>query len=501
MLRFHQSESASDAKRYYTQQADYYLDSGQETVGLWGGKAAALLGLSGTVDKPSFDRLCDNVHPLTGERLTARTRKDRTVGNDMTFDCPKSVSVLYELTNDDRIRDAFRLSVQETMRELEAEAKTRVRKNGADSDRTTGNLVWASFYHSCSRPEDGVPDMNMHAHCFTFNSTWDSEEKRWKAVQFQDLRRDAPYWEAAFQQRLATRLAGLGFDVQRKGRYFELEGVPASVVKKFSRRTERIEQEAREKGITDPKEKSELGAKTRQKKAKDLSLEQLRDEWEARLTPGEFDSLAALWKAANQEEGTKPPAMSARQALAFAADHCFERRSSVPVKVLLSEALRHGVGAFDVADAWRDLELDGRFTAEVDGQLMVASQDVLAEEQRLIKLAADGRALLPALNPLRVIADKRLNDGQRGAVQHLLNSRDRISMVIGDAGVGKTTALTEAVQGAGAAGVGVIRAGAVSGGQPHQPACRGLPRSRDGGQVPGRRRTATLGARPNHPGR
>ena len=170
MLRFHQSESASDAKRYYTQQADYYLDSGQETVGLWGGKAAALLGLSGTVDKPSFDRLCDDVHPLTGERLTARTRKDRTVGNDITFDCPKSVSVLYELTNDDRIRDAFRLSVQETMRELEAEAKTRVRKNGADSDRTTGNLVWASFYHSCSRPEDGVPDMNMHAHCFTFNS-------------------------------------------------------------------------------------------------------------------------------------------------------------------------------------------------------------------------------------------------------------------------------------------------------------------------------------------
>ena len=64
----------------------------------------------------------------------------------------------------------------------------------------------------------------------------------------------------------------------------------------------------------------------------------------------------------------KRPAMSAREALAFAADHCFERRSSVPAKVLLSEALRHGVGAFDVADAWRGLELDGRFTAEVDGQ-------------------------------------------------------------------------------------------------------------------------------------
>src|SRR5580704_12224356 len=134
MLRFHQSESAADAKRYYTQ-ADYYLENGQETVGQWGGKAAVMLGLRGTVDKPSFDKLCDNLNPLTGERLTARTRTDRTVGNDITFDCPKSVSVLYELTQDLRIRDAFRLSVQETMRELEAEAKTRVRKKGADSNR------------------------------------------------------------------------------------------------------------------------------------------------------------------------------------------------------------------------------------------------------------------------------------------------------------------------------------------------------------------------------
>src|SRR5262245_53860712 len=120
MLRFHQSTSAGDAKHYYTQ-SDYYLDGGQETIGQWGGRTAVLLGLRGTVDKVSFDRLCDNLHPLTGERLTARTRSDRTVGNDITFDVPKSVSVLYELTQDTRIRDAFRDSVQETMRELEAD--------------------------------------------------------------------------------------------------------------------------------------------------------------------------------------------------------------------------------------------------------------------------------------------------------------------------------------------------------------------------------------------
>jgi conjugative relaxase-like TrwC/TraI family protein len=380
------------------------------------------------------------------------------VGNDLSFSVPKSVSVLYELTGDERIRDAFRDSVQETMRELEAEAKTRVRRGGADSNRTTGNLVWATFYHSTSRPEDGVPDPQLHAHCFTFNSTWDPEEKQWKAAQFQDLRRDAPYWEAAFQQRLATRLVDLGFAVKRKGRFFEVDGVSPSIIAKFSRRTQRIEQEARDNGITDPMEKGALGAKTRGRKAKHLSMDELRHEWVSRLSSNEFDTLRAVVERAQERQaaGWRPETVTAREALAQASDHCFERRSSVPVKELLSEAMRFGVGAFSVNDAWRNVEADGRFTAEVDGQLMAASRDVLAEEQLLVKLAAGGRATTPALNPAHVMLDGRLNEGQRAAVRHLLGSQDRVNLVIGDAGVGKTTALREAVIGANEAGADVI---------------------------------------------
>ena len=177
------------------------------------------------------------------------------------------------------------------------DAQTRVRKGGANFDRTTGNLVWASFYHSCSRPVDAesAPDPQLHAHCFTLNTTWDPEEKRWKAVQFRDLRRDAPYWEAAFQQRLAVRLEQLGFEVTRKGRYFELEGVPSDVIGKFSRRTKLIEAEAAwPVAYADPEEKGQLGAKTRQKKSKELSLEQLRTQWVSRLTKPEFDAAAEV---------------------------------------------------------------------------------------------------------------------------------------------------------------------------------------------------------------
>src|ERR1700722_13419027 len=154
MIRITQQNSAKDAKRYYAT-ADYY-SQGQEIVGLWGGKAAALLGLEGTVDKASFERLCDNLHPMTGEPLTVRTRSERTVGYDFTFSVPKSVSLLYALSGDQGIMDAFRGAVDETMREIEAEMKTRVRMAGKDEDRTTGNMAWAEFIHTTPRPVDGL---------------------------------------------------------------------------------------------------------------------------------------------------------------------------------------------------------------------------------------------------------------------------------------------------------------------------------------------------------
>src|SRR5215472_12733764 len=99
MIRISQQDSAVGAKRYYAT-ADYY-SQGQEIIGRWGGKGAARLGLSGTVDKASFDRLCENRHPVTGSPLTVRTRGQRTVGYDFTFSVPKSVSLLYALGCDE----------------------------------------------------------------------------------------------------------------------------------------------------------------------------------------------------------------------------------------------------------------------------------------------------------------------------------------------------------------------------------------------------------------
>jgi conjugative relaxase-like TrwC/TraI family protein len=168
MLRIIQNNSAAGAMSYYST-ADYYSE-GQELLGQWRGQGAERLGLAGGIDKATWDALCDNRDPMTGLPLTARRNQDRTVGYDFNFHVPKSVSVLYGLTQDNRILDAFQTSVDETMRDIEREMKTRVRMNGKNEERTTGNMAWGEFTHFTSRPVDGVPDPHLHAHCFVFNA-------------------------------------------------------------------------------------------------------------------------------------------------------------------------------------------------------------------------------------------------------------------------------------------------------------------------------------------
>lgn len=441
MLRIIQNRSAASAQSYYSK-ADYYSE-GQELVGQWGGLGAELLGLTGEIKQHDFEAICQNRHPATGERLTPRTKSERTVGYDFNFHVPKGVSLAYMLGGDERILEAFRASVRETMQELEADVKTRIRVRGRDDERVTGNLAWGEFIHLTARPVDGVPDPHLHAHCFVANLTFDSEERRWKAAQFRDIKRDAPYFQAAFYARLGKRLTEMGYPIARSGKGWDLAEIPKSASKKFSRRTEQVEAHAEQKGVRNAREKDKLGAKTREKKQKELSLPELREIWKERLSDEERDAISV---GLVPRAGIAPSKDGPTRAMRHAVEHSFERNSVVPSRELLAEALRYGIGDVGVTDVKSQLTEQDVIVRTWSGREMATTPAVLKEEQALLTYARSRRNKVQPLNASWQIRRERLNAGQREAVIHVATSRDGITMIKGMAGTGKTTLMQEAVE-------------------------------------------------------
>ncbi len=244
---------------------------------------------------------------------------------------------------------AFKYSVTQTMREVEADMQTRVRTQGRDEDRKTGNMVWAEFHHFTARPVNGVPDPHLHAHCFAFNATWDEPEQRWKAGQFGQLKREGAYYEAVFHARFAKQLSDLGYGIERTDKGWEIAGVPQSVIEKFIHRAKEVEALALERGITTAKGRDSAGrvfARTQKRRHHQRgtarSLEQPPD---SRRTARRWRGSTPNGRKAELPDGAlRLDQITPKKAMDYAVAHCYERASVATENELLREALRHGVG-------------------------------------------------------------------------------------------------------------------------------------------------------------
>lgn len=448
MIRMVQSSSAEHAKAYFSEaltKADYYIDN-QELSGRLHGRLGVRLGLQGDVTKEIFFDLCENRNPHSGEPLTPRTREQRRVGYDINFHCPKSVSIVHALSKDGHIADAFQSSVGEVMKVMEADCQTRVRKNGAFHNRDTKEILWVEFMHQTARPVEGfAPDPHLHSHCFVFNMTWDGQEKRIKAGDFSIIKRDMPYYQALFHKVFSDKLIGQGYAIRKTAKSFEIEGVPQAAIDLFSKRTNEIGQYAKEYGIADPKKLGELGALTRSKKQKGLSMPELKSMWRKQIDELKDIPLADKHKTIRHAKDHLPLTITSMECVDYALRHSFERASVVAERRLLESALRHGIGDGDESsDAIaRAVESDPRIIkVKEKNRWVCTTKEVLAEEKEMVALARNG---LGHLKPLYdEMPDIKLEGQQHKAVAHVLTTSNRISIIRGAAGAGKTTLMKEA---------------------------------------------------------
>ena len=425
----------ADGKGYssrHLEHSDYYAE-GERVVGEWHGRGAELLGLSGPVDTGDFEALRQGLDPQTREFLRVRRSADRTAIDgtklaqgrslyDFTISAPKSVSVLAIVGGDERLIDAHRAAVAEALKETEACAASRVRQGGANEDRTTANMVLAVYHHDTSRELDP----QLHTHAVAANLTFDGAEGRWKALQASDIYERRAYLSEVYRNALAREVRAVGYEIESqrdaRGRDagFEIRGVPAELLAKFSQRSRQrdlaiaafVEQHGRRP--TD-NEIAVLVRESRADKLTEISTRELRKRQRARLAPNEEQALGSMRGAARF---TSVAVDSSAPSLEHAAEHIFERVSVAPDHELLTEALRHGRGRIRLADLKGELSLQESTGKVLRSGREIATAASLERERNMIAAVNRG---LGAFEPLggtnSFVVSDRLRPEQKHAVE------------------------------------------------------------------------------------
>jgi hypothetical protein len=311
-------------------------------------------------------------------------------------------------------------------------------------------IVAATFIHYVSRSIDKESDVQLHVHAVIPNIG--ATERGYRALEFSNLYNNRRYFQAVFHAELAQRLRVLGYRLRpRRDFGFEIEGISAALIQKYSRRTQAIEARAKELGITDIRQKDRLGAKNRA--AKDTrSLEHLKALWQSRLTPDERKTL----EQARPGDPILPRPASAEYWLQQTLDYLLERQSVVTRSDWFAETLRWTAGAVSVRDLDTAVHrLPQILTREEQGQTYISTELVRSQEAELIACARRGRGQYLPLNA-RYRVDPSLSAEQEQAVQQLLNGYHGVQLLLGKAGTGKTRVLAELSAGIAAGGAELI---------------------------------------------
>ena len=135
--------------------------------------------------------------------------------------------------DDDRLVTAHEEATRIAFRELETFAATRVRKQGSQRDRTTGNLVAAAFTHTSSSRRS-TRSCTRISRCSTPRlMKRKSAGRHCKRGGMYDAIR---YGTAVYRNELAKRVQQIGYRIRPAKHGFEIEGVSDAVLKRFSKR-------------------------------------------------------------------------------------------------------------------------------------------------------------------------------------------------------------------------------------------------------------------------
>jgi conjugative relaxase-like TrwC/TraI family protein len=471
--------SAGETARYYTR----YLDEPDEEPGRWRGRQATALGLDGAVDTDQLETLLSGHDPTSGYQLGSaladRFKADGTVikavaGYDATFSAPKSLSVWWALTGDPGLLEAHDVAVAAVLDHLEARgATTRIRRNNARAFVDTNGLMMAAFRQSTSREDD--PQIHTHV---VISTKVRATDGRWYALDARYLKRKQRALGGIYQSVLRAELAhryGVEWGPITEGQA-ELAAMPDELIETFSKRARQVEDylEIKLMGFRE----TEGRDPTRWERAaiaREAAADSRRDK-----TGAPVPDLRRAWRDEAAELGWS----GARLTKTLAAAHPSTARSA-PVSVdQIIDQLSVASSAWLPIDVMRilcdTLPASGTHTGaewlallnravdqvaerntvldpSIDGAKRVSDgrsvwvepikahltdQAILEQEERILAFAHQTQNEKPSES--RSVVTKELDPLQADAARAVAGT-DKLVMVVGPAGTGKTTALARAV--------------------------------------------------------
>ena len=474
--------TAASTAAYYTR---YLTQADGEQPGRWTGCQAGRLGLGGDVTTDDLQALLDGRDPITGTRLgnafddrvTKSGKVVRAVaGFDATLSAPKSLSVWWALSGDEGLAECHDVAVSAVVDCIERYGSTtRVRSSGRRLHPDSQGLTAAVFRQTTSR----LDDPQLHSHV-VISSKVQTDDGRWLALDARTLKGYQRALGGLYQSVLRAELTaryGVAFAEIDKGQA-EIAGMPDGLLERFSKRAEQVERAfqvklaefwTREGRDPTPKERGALGREaaedTRGHKSGNGVVD-LRSRWHAEaaavgVTPA---SLRTSIRAAALAQ----PHERQRVIIEDVIDAVTERRSAWHrfdvLQAICDIARPHPVIDRDrwaavldrataaVLEECVDLEPDDTHTRRrrSDGRSVWidtsarhhTSNEVLAQEEHIISWAIE--AQLNPTTPSTTITAGQL-DVMQGEAAAGVAGHDRLVLVVGPAGAGKTTMLRAAV--------------------------------------------------------
>jgi len=445
-------------ERYYLDKVaegaeDYYSGEG-EAEGYWLGDAAEDLGLQGKVDPDQLTGMLTGQNPATGEPLGLRRVEGGPVpGFDLTFSAPKSVSLTWALGGHPvatEVKAAHAEAVKAGLDYLQREACFTRRGAGGQQFLRGNGFLATGYVHRSSR----AGDPQLHTHVLVANATF--AEGRWTRLYhpaiYEHAKTAGYIYEAHLRDELTRRL-GVRWTEVSNG-IAEIEGFDPEHLRAFSTRRAEILEAAGEGASARARQVATL--ETRRSKDTDLTTESLRGLWrekaeEVGLTREQV--RASLGHERQAPEGRVAVA-EVEAALTARRSH-FDRREAIQAVVDCLPAGAPGEEVTELADLYlsrtevvriANTARGDRYTTRAIWEL---ERKALATVEQMAARSDCGSA--PGVVVSRVLAQRpSLKPDQRRMVERLLAGGEGVTVVVGEAGSGKTYALTAAAEGWGA---------------------------------------------------